>query len=364
MRLRARPWCVVLLSLLACRTGTPVRIGDAMPRDRGPRSTIDLVQRRLDSLTGDARRLEIVIPDSGWVDDQVDQAYRFADDPGIAAVVGHAGSREALLGARVYNARHLPQIVPMATSHHLGQAGPWTFRLVPNDSVEGEVLADAAVDTLGAKAIAVFYEGDEYGIGLRDGVLAGLRRRGVEAADIRLPEGECRDESSFAAVRPVVRAALRRGMPDLVILAMHNELAACLMPLIDAALPAQRYLAGDGVFLGDPAIRSSAPRREGRLWRVAQWVPDTTDPLVRAFTTEFRRATGRTPTAPDALTLDAYMLLADAVRATGGGREAIRDWLASLGRDRPAWRGVTGAVTFTGERRELLRLVRVPGDPP
>ena len=44
------------------------------------------------------------------------------------------------------------------------------------------------------------------------------------------------------------------------------------------------------------------------------------------------------------------MLLAEAIRHAGGNREAIRDWLARVGRDVPAFRGLSGAIAFQNGR--------------
>src|SRR5262245_21214832 len=56
----------------------------------------------------------------------------------IAVVVGPSNSRHALATAPAYNAAGLAQLVPSATSRRVRSAGPSTFVLVPDDSVEGE----------------------------------------------------------------------------------------------------------------------------------------------------------------------------------------------------------------------------------
>jgi ABC-type branched-subunit amino acid transport system substrate-binding protein len=87
------------------------------------------------------------------------------------------------------------------------------------------------------------------------------------------------------------------------------------------------------------------------------------DTASRHFLSRARRILGRDPSAAEALTYDGFMVLAAASQATGGGREAIRRWLAELGRSRPAWPGVTGPVQFAEPRSGLIRLQAIPGTP-
>ena len=46
---------------------------------------------------------------------EVEHATRLAGIPGMAGVVGHGGSREALMTAPIYNEARIPQIVPTGT---------------------------------------------------------------------------------------------------------------------------------------------------------------------------------------------------------------------------------------------------------
>ena len=132
--------------------------------------------------------------------------------------MGHPGSRDALLGAVVYNSRGVPNVVPNATSSRLAKSGPWTFMLVPDDSVQGEFIANYALDSLNAQRISVLYLGDEYGIGLRDGVRAGLGRRGTRPADeTMIPAEECFSTRSGILYESIVRGAMRRTNPDVFV---------------------------------------------------------------------------------------------------------------------------------------------------
>jgi branched-chain amino acid transport system substrate-binding protein len=285
-----------------------------------------------------------------------EQAALFADDPSVVAVVGHTGSRDALLGAPVYNARGVPHVVPNATSKLLADAGPWTFTLVPSDSVEGAFIADYAVDSLRAARISVLYIGDEYGIGLRDGLRAALRRRGLDLADAAMiPSDWCFAEPAASIHAAVIKASLRRARPEVVVVTTGSQGGWCVAERIHEENPETWIVFGDG--MDGARVVPDLPLRivRERIRGVEFWAPGP-DSLNRAFVDRVQRALHRVPSASEALQQDAYMLLATAIRESGASRPAVRRWLESLGRTRAPWRGVTGPIAFNRPRSEILRM--------
>lgn len=354
---------LALWGTAACRSDRPLIIGDANTRPLDRPSIITLVRQDLDSVAGSARARvnSWSSSTSTGVVRETEQALRFANDPNVLAAVGHSGSRASLLGASVYNTEHLPQIVPEATSRRLAQAGPWTFRMVPNDSVEGAFLADMAHDSLHANRVTIFYVGDEYGIGLRDGIVAGLAWHGQQPIDVvRLPDMGCSDDASKRALRAVVFASMQRVHPEVAVLAVRSGPAACVVRLVDEFAPDVRFLGGDAVVWEATGIVALADSLKARLRTVSFWEPSRGDPTGRHFVERATRLLGRPPTASETLTYDAFMLLATGIREGHTDREELRRWLLSLGRTRPAFPGVTGPIAFASERRALLRLIGPP----
>ena len=285
-----------------------------------------------------------------------EQARLFASNPGVVAVVGHAGSRDALLGAAVYNAQGVPNVVPNSTSARLARSGPWTFTLVPNDSVQGEFIAHYALDSLKVERIGVLYVGDEYGIGLRDGVQSALRRRqtALAGATMILSDG-CWTRRGRVVFGPIVRAAIRRAQPDAVVITGGSANGWCVADYVHAANPAIWILFSDGMD-GARIIPPSATHiASARVRGVTFWEP-ADDTLNAKFLKRVQPALGRQPVASQALQYDAYMLVAAAVRDVGPDRRAIRNWLESLGRTRKPWLGVTGPIAFNRPRSEILRM--------
>jgi hypothetical protein len=53
------------------------------------------------------------------------------------------------------------------------------------------------------------------------------------------------------------------------------------------------------------------------------------------------------------------MLAAAAARASRGDRARAGEWLRSLGAARPAFQGVSGAISFTTRPRTRMRMARI-----
>ena len=352
------PVIIAVLALVVggCGAGATPRIGDAYPRIENALAFLAAIKPSVESAgvviepwTIGGNRLQTIQLNT-------EQATLFSDNRAVVGVVGHTGSRDALLGAAVYNVRGVPQVVPNATSRLIAAAGPWTFPLVPNDSIEGKFIADYALDSLHARRVNVLYLGDEYGVGLRDGVRAALRDRRIEIADAAVvPSQVCTSPANHEIYRAIALGSLRRSSPDVVVLAAGVFGSWCLTNIIHAADPNIWVLAADGMDVGQPVPADYSHVVPGRLRGVSFWTPGT-DSLNRAFVELVRRHLQRDPSAGEALQYDAFMVLAAAAREVGNDRRAIRSWLASLGTSRPAWVGVTGAIAFNAPRTAILRM--------
>ncbi len=292
---------------------------------------------------------------------EVNVASRLARTPGMAGVVGHGGSREALMTAPIYNEAHIPQIVPTGTSRRLAAAGPWTFTMAPNDSVEGEYLVRFVAERLRARSVMIFYVLDEYGAGLRDGATAALARRGIRAIDaIPVPTvADCVRASDGNLLASAVDAALLTGRPDVVILAARQRESGCIAERVNRKFPGMRFVAGDGL-LADGEFKARAGAAGDSTWVVAFWHQDRADSVSRAFVARFRARYHEIPTHNDAMIYDGLLALTAAVHAVGPDGEKVRRYLASLGHERPALAGVTGPIAFPGGADRLL-MTRVSG---
>ncbi|MEO8635254.1 MAG: ABC transporter substrate-binding protein [Gemmatimonadales bacterium] len=279
---------------------------------------------------------------------------------GLSAVLGPGSSRGMLAAAPIYDDARIPVITPTATSRLVQRVGAWTFMLAPNDSVEGAYLAQVAAERFHARTVTIFHVNDEYGTGLRDAILADLEHRGIPVLDVRpLPDtpGWCTSQGPTAAFAGVVQASLRHGIADVVIAATRDLGTGCLAKQLDQSGALRRILAGDGTLMNGDLFDQAGGAADS-VYAAAFWHPARADPVSQRFVTRYTARFGSVPNHGEAMRFDAVMILAEAIREAGPVPDAVRAWLSELGRSRPAYHGVTGALAFGAARTTSFTLIR------
>jgi branched-chain amino acid transport system substrate-binding protein len=388
----AKRWAVAVLTIAALSGGTSACARRGL-RGAGPSDTLYVgvasarsnaaffrgTQMALDRLNAQrpagAHPLGMRLPPDTQPS-QVQVAARFRDDPWVVGVVGHTGSAQTMDAAPVYGdianegRNAVVAITPTATNPLVTRVGDWVLRVCPTDDDAARALARYAVDSLAATRVAVVYRNDLFGRGFtrtisselsglkvtvmeRDPYLAGITEYDAYAQRIA---GSRPDAVIFAGggvdAADMLRA-LRRAGVDLPILGtddVANIVNSALLTPPAAPSPAasgkiQRGTAGARAplkaVLYDPLAEFSRVRFTAFYDAAEADTPDE-----RAFVTEFRKRFGQTPNHQAALAFDAATLIGRAVFATGGDRRKVRDWIASVGRDSPSFRGVTGEIRF------------------
>ncbi len=286
-------------------------------------------------------------------DVEIQRAQRLVAAGPLVAVIGHGGSRGSLAAAPVYNDAHVVQIVPNGTSRLLARAGQWTFAMPPNDSVEGAFIARFVRDSLRARSVVLFYVSDEYGVGLRDGILAAL------GSGVRVLRDQRYDLSSN--LEPLVDIAVRHEVPDVVIVAGRTVAAVRIALRLAQRAPGARMVVGDGAVNLPDLSRDAGPWAAGRLYAATFWLATARDSASQRFGGALTGRLQREATSPDALVYDAVNLVAAAVREVGDDPAAVRAYLMTLGRSRPRFRGVTGEIGLgdgAGPPRLVMGVVR------
>lgn len=350
---RARSAFVALALLAACRDARPYAVGVVLgfEGEQGARLALEHV-----NAAGGVRghRLEARSLSGAW-NASAQVALRVADslssDPHVVAVIGHANSSASLAASQVYNERHVVQIAPTTTAPLFSQAGPYSFRLVASDEYQARFLADQALDSAVAR-MAVLYVNDDYGRALHTMLIAALAERAVRPVyEGAYVEG---DSANGAAELIGPLAAARPTM--LVWLGRAAEFLRIVGPL-RAALPGVRVLASDGfggVTVEGDSSGAFAGVRYVRLVDIER--PDSALQRVR---TQYRKLGHGDLPDQTALAYDAVLLVAQAMRDVGPDREAIRDWLARLGRGHTAFPGITGPIAFPRQNDGVPRYVLV-----
>jgi branched-chain amino acid transport system substrate-binding protein len=280
-----------------------------------------------------------IIDDSGRPDIAIRIAQQLVDDPAVVAVIGHLNSSASLAAGRLYGeARHpLVMISPSASSPDLSGVNPYIFRVCPSDLSHGAQLARYARQTLNARRVAVIYLDDDYGRGLRLSFAAEFRRLGgggqIVEQDPML--------STTTSLEPYLSRLRQEGGVDALMLATDRpgaELALREMGRLGIRWTA---LGGDAL----SGIETTGTLAEGVRMSAAYLVDQAGERNAQFVAAYARAYPGERPDHRGAAAYDIVHLLATVLQDTQDRRE-IRDRLARIGGDLPAFEGVTGKIAF------------------
>jgi ABC-type branched-subunit amino acid transport system substrate-binding protein len=212
----------------------------------------------------------------------------------------------------------------------------------------------------------VFYAVDDYGTGLAAGVSSAFERLGVTVID-RVPvrlDHQCPPFSTTNPYEDQVDASLRKGVPDVVIVAGRRWEVGCIARAVDMRVAGTPVIGGDGATPVDSVLIDAAGPALDSLYVVVFWVAAAATSDSTIFARVFQRMAGRAARPEDALVHDAIMLIVEAVRAVGARRARVQAYLESLGRSRPPYAGVTGAITFQPGAERPLHMMRIRSGQP
>lgn len=281
-----------------------------------------------------------VLDDSARPDVAMRIARELVDDPAVVAVIGHLTSDASLAAGRVYGEarRPLVMISPSASSPDLSGVNPYVFRVCPSDLSHGAQLARFARQTLRARRVGVIYVDDDYGRGLRLSFAAEFRRLG----------GVIVEEDPALSTTPSLEPYLSRlrlaGGVDALVLATERGSAELALREMGEIGVRWATLGGDAL----TGIEGAGPIAEGVRLSSAYLVDrpgNRNEQFVQAYA---RAYPGERPDHRGAAAYDIVQLLASILGKAGTDRRAVRDQLARIGEDLPAFEGVTGTIAFDG----------------
>jgi branched-chain amino acid transport system substrate-binding protein len=225
---------------------------------------------------------------------------------------------------------------------------PWTFRIFPNEVMQGVDLAAHAWNDLNARTAVLLYENTNAGIG--NGKVfneAFTKLGGKILADI----GFGRDVNDFTAI--ATRVA---GLGKIDVIPTYT-LEGQGLKITQALAQAGVVKGGGGQAIQIGAIwlpfgfDQKAGKASTGYVRGVQFDPAEERDIVRSFVKNFRAKFNSDPTHLNAHAYDQIMLIADAVKRGGKDAQSIRDTLAAT----KNFAGVTGSVEFDRTNQNIRK---------
>ncbi len=216
---------------------------------------------------------------------------------------------------------------------------PWTFRIMPNEVMQGVDIATNAFKRLNAKTAVLLHENTNAGIGNAKVFADTFTKLGGKILE---DIGFGRDVNDFTAIATRIAGL---GAVDVI---PTYTLEGQGLKITQALMQAGVVKGGGGkaIQLGTIWLPFGFEQKAGKAAlgyiRIVQFDPTDQRPVVRDFVQAFKAKFNSDPTHLNAHAYDQIMLIADVVKRGGKDAQSIRDILAQT----KNFSGVTGSVEF------------------
>jgi branched-chain amino acid transport system substrate-binding protein len=266
-------------------------------------------------------------------------ASKFAADKSIVAVIGHLCSSATLAAMPIYVRAGLPAISPTSTNPTIGDVGKgWFFRNCYTDDFQGKYLATYVVPKLlGQNSVAIFYENNDYAIGLRNSFVEGAKTSGVSVTGA---EAYMTGTTDFT---PQLTKLLA-GKPETIFLCGYHPEGALIAGQA-------RKLGFNGPLFGADGIDNEdyikiGGKADENTYCTVPFLAASASPAGKDFAKRFKKAYGRDVDWMSANAYDCLGILAQVIAKTGADRKKIRDGLAAINSEANGYKGITGLTYF------------------
>ena len=273
-------------------------------------------------------------------------ATRIASNPSILAVVGHFNSSCSLAGKPIYQRAGIVELSPGSTNVRVCEGSDWTFRNLYRDDFQGEFAAKYIKKVLtDTQKIAIFFDNDDYGRGLKDGFTESAETVGLQ---IVATEAYDRENTDFKAQLTSIKAK----KPDLIFIAgLYSQAGLIVSQARETGITAQ-FFGADGVDSPD-FLPIAGDAAEG-MYITTPFVFELGGPEAQRVAKAFEADNGMAPDTWAALTYDAVGMIVEAIEKSGEDRKAIQRHLASMVSADKGYVGITG-LTYFDENGDCIK---------
>src|SRR5438093_7434133 len=305
------------------------------------KQAIDLAVEQLNRTGIDGYRFQVFYEDSACAPLPATQAAkRLIEQVKPDIVLGEECSDATLAVMPLIAAAKVPLLNAGSSSIKITEPGnPWTFRIMPNEVMQGENIAKNASERLKARTAVLLHENTNAGIGNADIFERAFTRHGGK---ILLRIGFGRDLNDFTSIATRVAGV---GQIDVI---PTYTLEGQGLKITQALAQAGVTKGGDGkaIQLGTIWLPFGFEQKAGKAAlgyiRIVQFDPTDKRELVQNFIRSFKAKYNQEPTHLNAHAFDQILVVADVIRRGGKDSQSIRDIMATT----KDFSGVTGSVEF------------------
>jgi len=276
---------------------------------------------------------------------------KIAGDKDLVAIVGHLCSGAHLAALPNYVRVGVAALSPTATNVTISDKGkdakgqPWSFRNVYLDDFQGTFLADYMLKVLNLKKVAVFYENNDYGIGLKDAFVKQAKANGLQLVG---EEAYMKGATDFT---PQL-TKLKGSAPDALFIAGYYAEGALIADQAKKLGMNVPKFGADGLDNAD-YIKLAGPAADD-TYLTTPFLAETAGPDAKAFIEAYKTKFKRDVDWMSANAYDAAGMIIEAISKVGPDRAKIREYLASINSKEKAFKGITG-LTYFNEKGDCVK---------
>jgi branched-chain amino acid transport system substrate-binding protein len=332
-----------------------LRIGGLFPTS-GPgayfgaqdKQGIDLAVEQLNKTGINGVKLEVKYEDSACSPLPATQAAkRLIEQYKPHVIVGEECSDATLAVMPVVEQAKVPLLNAGSSSIKITDPGnAWTFRIMPNEVMQGVDIATNAYKRLNAKTAVLLYENTNAGIGNAKVFGETFKSLGGEIlADI----GFGRDVNDFTAIATRI---VGLGKVDVIpTYTLEGQGLRITQALAQAGVT--KGGGGSSIQLGTIWLPFGFEQKAGKAAlgyiRIVQFDPADQRDVVKNFVQTFKAKYNQGPTHINAHAFDQVLVIADAIRRGASDAQSIRDTMATT----KNFSGVTGSVEFDKSNQNI-----------
>lgn len=255
------------------------------------------------------------------------------------AAVIVAMSSVASAVAPLADSEKIPLFATMVSSKGATENHPSMFRLFINADVDARLMARFAAEKAGFKSVAIISVNDEMGESF-----SAVFSETLAASRGKVPIHE-RFDKAAADFRDV--AAKVKSVPsDAIYLLGYDKNLGQLAKTLREQGVTQPFLS-IATIAQDPVRAAAGEALNGTFFTSVDFDAESPrTPVAKSFVAAYKQGFGKNPTYFSAFSYDAVLLLAEAIRKKGPGREQVIEGLRGI----DSFEGATGTLSFGGTR--------------
>ncbi len=331
--------------------GDTIKIGSVQPISGdvsayGTQSR-DAIQMAVDEINAAGgilgKKVEVFIEDDENNPEKTVTAFKMlATQRKIVGLIGALTSKCSLAITEEAQQRKIIMISPSSTNDTVTDAGDYIFKACYNDSFQGPVVAQYAIETLKAKTAAIMFDNtNDYSVGLKNSFGDEFKKLGGTVVE----ESYAKGDKDFTAQLTKLKAS----NPDVLFISDYYNTVALMAKQVKQLEINATMIGADG---WDEIANNAGDEVVGSIYS-NHYAADADDPEVQAFVAKYQEKYKIIPNALAALAYDSTYILCDAIAKAGTATDPEKIKAAMMETNKKL---VTGNIKF-GENRVPIKAI-------